>query len=93
MKFKIGEIAIITGSCYPEMVGLECEIIGINVRTTDDIPNDYRISIPSANRVLPGNSTGWCINEGNLRKRIDKGDWKVIEDALGWNPTKEIVNA
>jgi len=96
MKFEVGEIAIIIGSCYKELIGEECEILAVGVNSNEGVPNDYRIDIPSFHEQLPEGSAGWVIMEQYLKKKPKKelmGDWHNVEVITGWNPTKEVVDA
>jgi len=96
MKFEVGEIAIIIGSCYKELIGEECEIIEVGAKSNYDVPNDYRIDIPSFRKQLPEGSSGWVIMEQYLKKKPKDqllGNWHAVDVITGWNPTKEVVDA
>jgi len=78
MKFKIGEIAIVTS--IHTVNRRECEIIDIGG------PADYIIEIPD----YPSSSEDglWSCFEFQLKKKRppEKSSWEAFREATGWLP-------
>ena len=86
-KFKVGEIAIIKDSSFPELVGRECEII--EYRGGEN--KEYVIHIHGKKASDYGkNYKRFLANESSLCKRPDKDTPTSWEDCI-WKPSKETV--
>ena len=91
-KFSLNEIATVAGLIQKtERNGEECEIVGIDVVSSDGEAFDYAIRYKN----IPDHEVGfWVIKKENLRKKKppeEPATWQEIQELTNWNPTKEVA--
>jgi len=92
MKFKVGDSARLKYVRSDNNINWKAGIIVTIVRVKSDISSlgttyDYLVSFDHSIQV------GFVLEEQLEPIIEDKSSWESIEEMLGWNPSKETVNA